>query len=674
MAGNLDRGSMWHRWDPHIHTPGTILADQYPAVNGWEEFLSRIEAADPPVGALGITDYYSTAAYQQAMAHKNAGRMPNVELIFPNVELRLGVGTDRGSPVNFHLLVCPDDPDHVARLHSFLSNLEFERMGERYRCTPADICRLGRVHEPAATSDARALEVGTNQFKVDLATLREAFRSSPWARANILTAVAASNVDGTAGLQADASLSSLRREIESAAQIIFSGRPGDRAFWLGQHPNMPKEELGAQHGGCKPCLHGSDAHHPARVAAPDQDRRCWLKGDLKFETLRQACIEPEIRVFVGTIPPPAASPSQVISEVRITNAEFLDSSKIPLNPGLVGIIGARGSGKTALADLIAFGAEAFSLNTNRLSFIDRARDHLTDARIDLGWEDGSASGAELNAANGFDGTGAPRVRYLSQQFVDRLCSAEGLADELLDEIQRVIFLAHATEERLGATNFSELLDLKAETARAARAHYENELRDLSVEFVAEREKAASGAPLRARLATLKAGIAKTGADRQTLVGKSGGSKERLDAYTVVAAALQARRSEYEQLERRKTSLETLAAEVALARARTFPDSLRQMRLRHQAAQLPEDLWSRFALQFSGDVESAINNEQSVVAASLSALAGQAPPHPISPNTTLIPANADLGQQTIALLSAEALRLETLIGVDKQSMRALVERI
>lgn len=23
------RGSLWHRWDPHIHTPGTALNDQY---------------------------------------------------------------------------------------------------------------------------------------------------------------------------------------------------------------------------------------------------------------------------------------------------------------------------------------------------------------------------------------------------------------------------------------------------------------------------------------------------------------------------------------------------------------------------------------------------------------------------------------------------------------------
>ena len=81
MAGRLARGSMWHRWDPDTHTPGTILADQYPAGVGREQFLTRVETAAPPARALGITDYYSVATYEQARAYKDAGRLPGVDLI-----------------------------------------------------------------------------------------------------------------------------------------------------------------------------------------------------------------------------------------------------------------------------------------------------------------------------------------------------------------------------------------------------------------------------------------------------------------------------------------------------------------------------------------------------------------------------------------------------------------
>jgi hypothetical protein len=36
------RGSVWHRWDPHVHTPGTALNDQYKGDDPWDTFLMRI--------------------------------------------------------------------------------------------------------------------------------------------------------------------------------------------------------------------------------------------------------------------------------------------------------------------------------------------------------------------------------------------------------------------------------------------------------------------------------------------------------------------------------------------------------------------------------------------------------------------------------------------------------
>ena len=37
----LTAGSTWRRWDLHIHTPGTILNDQF---GSWDDFLAAIEA------------------------------------------------------------------------------------------------------------------------------------------------------------------------------------------------------------------------------------------------------------------------------------------------------------------------------------------------------------------------------------------------------------------------------------------------------------------------------------------------------------------------------------------------------------------------------------------------------------------------------------------------------
>ena len=76
------------------------------------------------------------------------------------------------------------------------------------------------------------------------------------------------------------------------------------------------------------------------------NRLCWLKGKPTFDTLRQALIDPE-RAYVGSVPPVGASPSMVIDTVTISDAPWAETPTIRLNPGLVAIVGARGSVKTA---------------------------------------------------------------------------------------------------------------------------------------------------------------------------------------------------------------------------------------------------------------------------------------------------------------------------------------
>jgi hypothetical protein len=80
-----------------------------------------------------------------------------------------------------------------------------------------------------------------------------------------------------------------------------------------------------------------------RVGAPDEDRYTWAKGLVAFDTLRQACIDPKGRAFVGQQPPISRIPSQAIASIEIVGAEWANSPKIKFNPGFVAIIGARGT-------------------------------------------------------------------------------------------------------------------------------------------------------------------------------------------------------------------------------------------------------------------------------------------------------------------------------------------
>lgn len=314
----INRGSEWYRWEPHIHAPGTVLEDQYPKEGGWELYLDALETASPPLRAIGVTDYCITRSYERVKEAKEKGRLTRCNLLFPNIELRLNTGTVKGNFVNIHLLVSPEDPDHVAELNRFLGRLSFPAFDDKFACTPAELIRLGRRADSTKINDEAALQHGVSQFKVSLENLLEAYRGIEWARDNIIIAVAGT-ADGTSGVR-EAADSTLREEIEKAAHAIFASSLKQRDFWLGCG-KASVSDLRERYGSQKPCLWGCDAHDLSRVGKPAEDRLCWIKGVPTFDALRQACLDPE-RAYVGPSPPSWAAASQIIDEVLVAGASW----------------------------------------------------------------------------------------------------------------------------------------------------------------------------------------------------------------------------------------------------------------------------------------------------------------------------------------------------------------
>src|SRR5690606_3719234 len=94
------------------------------------------------------------------------------------------------------------------------------------------------------------------------------------------------------------------------------------------------------------------------------------------------------------------------------------------------------------------------------SFLAKARDLLDGIEVELEWADGETQQSQM--PGGMDFFVEPRVRYLSQQFVERLCSPKGLAEPLVDEIERVVFSAIPDEDRLQCGSFAELREVTLE--------------------------------------------------------------------------------------------------------------------------------------------------------------------------------------------------------------------
>lgn len=665
----LSRGSEWRRWEPHIHAPGTVMNNQFSGLSAWTDYLTALERAAPVIEAIAVTDYYVTDTYEEVLRHKAAGRLPATKLIFPNVELRLDVATARGGFVNLHLFVSPEDPNHVEELQRLLSRLQFNVMQDRFDCTRADLIRLGKKADPNITDDNAALAYGANQFKVNFQKLREVFSESGWAKKNILIAVAGGATDGTSGVR-EAADQTIRREIEGFAHVIFASSPAQREFWLGQRDLAP-DEMRARYGGLKPCLHGSDAHKLDDVASPFGDRFSWIKGGLEFDALRQACIDPGGRAHVGAEPPASATPSQVISGIEILDAPWMTTPVIPLNPGLVAIIGARGSGKTALADMIAAGCDSISdeaWNAEEWanpSFLIRARPLVGEGKVKVSWASGEPS---IRALDGSDANGPfsyERVRYLSQQFVEELCSSSGLTDGLLREIERVIFEAHPDDARDGTLDFAELLDHRASRHRLAREREAEAVSQISERIGTELEKEKLIATYEGQVSQKKKLVDAYTADRAKLV--SAGSEKRAQRHTELAGAANQIRAKLRQFAGQRQTFLAMQDEVKDLRRNQAPEALRQAQARHTHSGMSAEQWASFLLDYKGPVDDDLAGYVKWVDGEIAKLKGTTPA-PSDPNTPYFRDDADLSTLSQALLEAEMARLEKLVSADKETQR------
>lgn len=590
-------GSTWLRWDPHIHAPGTLKENQYgdhgdPAI--WERYFARIREAQPACAAIGITDYFVPRGYRLFVERGGPEKLPGIH-VFPNVELRLKTRAEKGNAPNVHLLVAPDARDHLAVVTSKLAALTFAFGGEDYRCTEDDLRRLGRsVTRDPSLNDEAALRAGAAQFLVDYDHFAK-LKHDPWISQHVLFAVAAGN-DGLGGLKADGAFKAHREELGRIADVVFSGSPNERRYWLGDHPDVEHRISGV-----KPCLHGSDAHGFDRILTPDDERRCWIRASATFDGLRQTLLEPRRRVYIGALPNDSRSRSNVIRAMRLRNAPWFAPSEFTFNDGLVTIIGARGSGKTALADLIALAADARDPEPSTASFLHRAQALLEGIEIELEWADGTISPPRGVSAEGSE---QPRVRYLSQQFVERLSQRDGhpgghhdqrWADEtaaasqdpLLDEIERVVFEAIPVEDRMEADGFASLRD--------ARLGSHLETRDAERELIRRKTQAISHENAKKRaVATLKtardeATRAREAIEQELKLLPATASKEHVKAYEDALAAHKQLQDAIQRQASRAQRLQALRSALEQEQARSEEEH-ETLRIRYVDLQLAPDTW------------------------------------------------------------------------------------
>lgn len=300
-------------------------------------------------------------------------------------------------------------------------------------------------------------------------------------------------------------------------------------------------------------------------------------------------------------------PSQVVGSIDIENADWAATPKINLNPGLVTIIGARGSGKTALADMIAAGCDALPPNiwddddSISSSFLARAKPLIGDGRINLRWGGGDEVSRALDGSETGYATSYPRARYLSQKFVEDLCStARGPSEGLIEEVERVIFDAHDDDAKEGALNFAELRDGRIERFRQIRRRETNSLTQASQHIGEEHEKERFIPSLNQQITNKEKLITGYKADLSKLV--INGSEEEIKHHGKLTTARLALQSKIEEFRKQGRAFQTLQDEVKNMRLAGAPEMLRNMQSRFPNSGLDGKQWAEFLLDYAGPVD------------------------------------------------------------------------
>src|SRR5690606_10284427 len=133
------------------------------------------------------------------------------------------------------------------------------------------------------------------------------------------------------------------------------------------------------------------------------------------------------------------------------------------------------------------------------------------------WGDGATVTRSLDGSDAHGHLSFPRVRYLSQQFVEELCSAEGVSDGLVEEIERVIFESHTQEDRNWALDFAELRESQTARFRQAREREVTAIAEISDRIAIEHEKERAVEMLTTQIAQKKNTLEGYIADRAKLV-------------------------------------------------------------------------------------------------------------------------------------------------------------
>lgn len=326
--GNKDhsKGSSWHKWDLHAHTPYTHLNKAYQCCE--EEFIQKL--CDSKIDCIGLTNYFKFNEKEFELKEKIEKRGIKV---FYNLEVRLDYQNKEDQCLDFHIIF--SDKVTQQEIDNFLRNAD---------------ANVGGTEKKLADLEKDDFDKAVVNFDQLLECLEE---ESLKLRGKYLLGFL------SRGHGSSRSSSNYEKIVKKVHFLIHSSDKQenlkkDREYWLKYN---------------KPLIQSSDAHEEKQIGK----RYIWIKAEKTFEGLKQIIYEPETRVSIDE-----EKPQDPLYKIDCVGLHFNEDVKIAnekgdtpfcyagfnetlfFSPNFTCVIGGRtcvirgrGSGKSTLLQLIA---------------------------------------------------------------------------------------------------------------------------------------------------------------------------------------------------------------------------------------------------------------------------------------------------------------------------------
>lgn len=577
---NIERGSSWNKWDFHIHTPYSILNNEF----GFDPYDKESEllfdnyvfelfsrAIEKEIVAIGITDYFSIEGYKRIRQDyiENEEKLKQLFhdddirkriksiFVFPNIELRLNTFVGKGADsVNYHVLF--SDKVSVQDIEEcFLNQIRIPHNNDTILPLSRNSIELiGKEYKKYNEAKGSDYLVGLKKIAVSDKDIQ-----------GVLTNCQAFQDNYYIAIPVDEDLSSVswygrayqsKRNLYQQSAFLMSSNEKTRNWALAK--GREKEQI-EEFKSIKPCIWGSDAHNYEKMFCPDDNRYCWIKAKPSFEGLKQILYEPEDRVAIQRYCPEEKDQHQLIDYIQFHNDEFQEEP-IYFSEGLTAIIGGKSTGKSTLLRHIANGIDSKQVS-EREKKVNRGK-NLLNVDADVVWRDGVS--------------GERKIIYIPQSWLNRVVDIRGGESELNTIIKDILLQDEVVNKK-----YKEIRGKQTVIKEIAKQNIEEYINSKKIVKECEIQLLENG-----RSEAFLASIKKLEEQRGELSIDAGFSEDTFTQYTELESKITNEQDRLVELSREQEYLESIEKPIAFIKDSTFRDSNGEYHYEFEGAIVTQD--------------------------------------------------------------------------------------